>query len=246
MASYAYDKAFQQYTTASNEASARRIAALVKSWLPQTDSVADLGCGQGVWLAAWQATGVTEVLGFDGDYVDRSALRIAPSQFRPVDLTGQPMVLGRRFDLIECLEVAEHLPASSAAGLVHTLTSHSDVVLFSAAPPGQGGEHHINERPYGWWRDLFVAEGFALYDAVRPLVLSDPTVQPWYRYNVLLFVRRGCEDGLPEVVRATRLADDAPIADLSPLPYRARKALIRLLPAAVADGLARLKARLQR
>jgi|SoiMethySBSTD1v2_1073268.scaffolds.fasta_scaffold943410_2 hypothetical protein len=37
-----------------------------------------------------------------------------------------------------------NLPASSAAMLVARLCRHSDVALFSAAQPGQGGEGHVN------------------------------------------------------------------------------------------------------
>jgi hypothetical protein len=34
------------------------------------------------------------------------------------------------------------------------------MVLFSAAPPGQGGEHHVNERTYEFWRGLFARHGY--------------------------------------------------------------------------------------
>jgi hypothetical protein len=71
-------------------------------------------------------------LGYDGPHV--TPLCIPKDRFAAVDLR-QPLPADRKFDLAISGEVAEHLPAT----LVGTLTSVSDVVLFSAAIPGQGG-----------------------------------------------------------------------------------------------------------
>ena len=60
---------------------------------------------------------------------------------------ANPVDLGRKFDLVQSLEVGEHLPKSAADTFVETLVKHGDVVLFSAASVGQGGHDHINEQP---------------------------------------------------------------------------------------------------
>lgn len=242
MTQYQYSTTFQAYTTQSNQASAQRIVGLLQGWL-DVRSVVDFGCGQGVWLGAWQSAGITDVQGVDGDYVNRAALQIPATRFLATDLAN-PLDLVRKFDLVECLEVAEHLPRAAAQTLVSTLVRHGDVILFSAAPPGQGGEHHVNEQPYAWWRDKFDAQGFDLFDCIRPAVAADRTVQPWYRYNVMLFVRRDHLAGLPEAVRKFHVAPDADIADVSPLSYRLRKMVVRQIPQGLADQLARVKAKL--
>ena len=54
---------------------------------------------------------------------------------------------GTRYELAVCLEVAEHLNESSADNLILQLTNLANRVLFSAAIPGQGGLHHVNEQP---------------------------------------------------------------------------------------------------
>ncbi len=240
---YQYDKAFFQYTSASNDASAKRVAALLRSWLV-IDSVADFGCGAGVWLKTWQAQGVAEIAGLDGDYVDRTTLPFDPALFTAVDLS-QPIDLKRRFDLVQCVEVAEHLPAAAAATIVHTLTKHGDIVLFSAAPPGQGGEYHINEQPYAYWRDLFAAEGYACFDCIRPLIQSHTDVQPWYRYNLFLYVKSARVATLPSDITAQRIRPDQPLPDISPRSYQARKAVLRQLPPIALNALARWNTRLQ-
>jgi hypothetical protein len=60
-----------------------------------------------------------------------------------VDLE-RPFQLKRKFDLVVSLEVAEHRPAHCAEDFVSTLTGLGSVVLFSAAAPHQGGEHHVD------------------------------------------------------------------------------------------------------
>ena len=241
MAQYQYDNAFFRYTTASNDHSAQRVAELLTGWL-HPHSVVDFGCAQGAWLAAWLKAGATEVAGVDGDYVDRRQLRIAADAFTARDLVV-PIDLGRSFDLAMSVEVAEHLPHTAAAQFVATLCQHAEIVLFSAAPPGQGGEHHINEQPYAYWRDLFQAQGYACLDAVRPRLRGDLAVQPWYRYNIFLYASVAGLKRLPPEVLATRIAAGAALPDLSPLRYQVRKAVVRQVPAPVADALARLKAR---
>ena len=141
-----YDKTFFDYIQQGASKSADAVTSRVFRLLPVT-SVLDIGCGRGTWLAQWKTLGVTDILGVDGSYVSAESLVIPPANFRAADLC-RPLELGRRFDLVQSLEVAEHLPAAAADTLVSTLTRHGDIVLFSAARPGQGGESHLNEQPY--------------------------------------------------------------------------------------------------
>ena len=77
---------------------------------------------------------------------------------------------------VQCLEVAEHLPLPSAAILVDSLVKHGDIVLFSAAPKGQGGDHHVNEQDYEFWRQQFARHGYVPFDFLRPLLLNDDQI----------------------------------------------------------------------
>lgn len=150
-------------------------------------TVLDVGCGRGVWLAAFANRGCG-VFGVDGPWVDTASLDIPVECFRRHDLT-QPLDTGRRFDLVVCLEVAEHLPGESAETLVDTLARHGDVIAFSAAGCGDPGVHHVNCRPAGYWAELFEARGYRAYDAVRPEIAHDSWVEPWYRSNLFLYVK---------------------------------------------------------
>ena len=127
-------------------------------------------------------------MGVDGDYVDRSALVMSSDKFLPFDLT-QPLSLGRRFDIVSSLEVAEHLPPSAAETFVTSLTQHGDVVLFSAAIPGQPGTNHVNCQWPSYWANLFQERGYEVRDIVRPRIWTDGEIAPYYRQNMLVFVR---------------------------------------------------------
>jgi SAM-dependent methyltransferase len=149
-------------------------------------SVVDVGCGTGGWLAAFRVHGVEDVLGIDGEWVQAAQLRIPPECLLLQDLT-LPVCVPRRFDLAMCLEVAEHLPNTRAAGLVRDLTRLAPCVLFSAAVPGQGGTHHVNEQPLSYWSEHFARHGFAPADLIRPLIWADERVEWWYRQNIVFF-----------------------------------------------------------
>lgn len=239
--SHTYNDKFMAYADESSRRSAARVTQQMATVL-HLASVLDVGCAKGTWLQAWRAAGIDDIQGVDGDYVDRSQLVIPTERFLSSDLSRQ-VDLGRTFDLVQSLEVAEHIPATSADTFVENLTRHSrGLILFSAAPPGQGGEFHINEQPYDYWRQRFAARGFAAYDYLRPLLAGDPSISYWYRYNMFLYAHESIVATLPAAIRDSRVSADRRLRDVSPLLFRVRKSVVSLLPAGTRDALARFKA----
>ena len=238
---YVYDSAFQTMASVGSAYAARRIVSAIHSILPPR-SVIDFGCSRGAWLREWRAHGVQDIVGVDGDYVDSAKLEFDADRFVIHDL-ATPFSHGRRFDLAQSLEVAEHLPPPRAPSFVADLTAHAPAVLFSAAPPGQGGEHHINEQPAEYWRRLFVEHDYVAIDCLRPLLARESGVPAWYRYNLVLYVHRGALDRISPFARQFQVADGETLPDRSPFPYRLRKIVVRTLPPPVRDQLARLNAR---
>lgn len=237
---YKYNEQFYRYISDDATRSAQAVLPVLLAALPQPiESVLDVGCGAGAWLKVWKSH-EAQVLGLDGDYVQPQQLLIEPDEFQSQDLS-QAFDLDRRFSLAQSLEVAEHLPAASAAGFVASLCRHADLVLFSAAPPGQGGENHINEQPYDYWRELFLAQGYGLYDLLRPALLNNESVMPWYRYNTFLYASERCPTAVLEALSPFALPPGTTVPDLSPAPYRLRKQVVRLLPRFASTALARAK-----
>jgi len=166
------------------ELEAARIIASVIHEKVKPRSVIDVGCGSGAFLKAFEELGVDDYLGID--IVEPKY--IPPSKFMRHDLR-YPFKLHRRFDLAICLEVAEHLAEKYSHNLVKTLTSLSDVILFSAAIPGQGGKGHVNEQWPEYWAKHFEGNGYVYIDMIRPRIWRNKTIPFWYRQNTLLFVK---------------------------------------------------------
>jgi SAM-dependent methyltransferase len=237
-----YDEIFYRYQREGAIRSARYVLPKVNAEL-QPESILDVGCGAGAWLSVHCELGMHDVVGIDGHYVDRSVLMFNESHFFPSDISKR-FDLGRTFDLVQCLEVGEHVPKSSSNVLVDNLVRHGRRVLFSAAVPGQGGENHINEQRYEYWRYLFAQHDYVLFDFVRPLIGGDKRVEPWYRYNILLFVHVSEVGRLSPLVTATVVNKDERVRDVSPLAYQCRKMLLRWLPVRVKTEIAVMKSRL--
>jgi SAM-dependent methyltransferase len=198
-----YTETFFSSISAGSAASSEAVLPVVFDLCGLPKSMLDVGCGSGAWLATAQRLGVTEVQGVDG-FVPDEQLAIDMDQFRHSDLT-EPLHLNRRFDLVMTLEVAEHLPESASATFVETLTSHGDLVLFSAAVPGQRGNDHVNEQWPSYWIDLFRTRGFEVYDLVRGRVWNDERVEYYYRQNILLFAHGPAAERLRDVAAAPPL-----------------------------------------
>lgn len=239
---HVYSDTFFDYIDAGARRSAQGVLNLIGPWLRPT-SVLDLGSGRGVWLDEWHKAGAAEVLGVDGHYIDRSQLAVPQDRFLAADLTA-PVDTGRRFDLAQSLEVGEHLPATSAATLVDSLTRASDRVLFSAAVKGQGGEFHVNEQPLSYWQALFAERGYRAYDCLRPHLKGDRTIEPWYRYNSILFVNAAGTIGLPDVVLASIIPDGEQVQNGGGAIWRLRKSVVSYLPQFAVTLIAQVRAAL--
>jgi SAM-dependent methyltransferase len=236
-----YTADFYSFLASFAVRSAAEVVPLLSALLP-VDSVVDFGCGQGAWLSIWRKAGAN-VTGVDGPYVNRQHLMIDGNEFCAADLS-RPIDLGRRFDLVQSLEVAEHLPQQRAADFIGTLTAHGPAVMFSAAVPGQGGECHLNEQPLEYWREMFRRRDYVAIDCIRPLVVENPGIEQWYRCNIVLYAERRHFEELPARLRSFRVPENQRLRNYWPFPHRFRHALIRQLPRATVDFLARRKAQL--
>jgi SAM-dependent methyltransferase len=172
-------------------------------------SLLDVGCGTGRWLRAAAELGIANVHGVDGIIVKDERLLFPRHSIDQRDVTA-PFDLGRRFDVTICLEVAEHLPVTAAETLISSIVVHSDVVLFSAACPGQSGQHHINCQWPEYWQRLFNAEGYVCDDSIRWKIWSIESIEPCYRQNIFMASRApdraGQEPRIKSVVHPQMLA----------------------------------------
>ena len=77
------------------------------------------------------------------------------------------------------------------------MTRLAPIVVFSAAIPFQGGDGHINEQWPSFWSDLFAARGYSCLADLRHRVWTNPSIEIWYRQNLLCFVAADLRRRLP-------------------------------------------------
>jgi SAM-dependent methyltransferase len=149
----------------------------------QPHSILDVGCGTGGSLSVFVERGL-DAFGVEGS---RLAISKSPhrSKIRQHDLE-KPLNLGRRFDMVWSFEVAEHIRPEKAQIFAQSLARHSDLVVMSAAPPGQGGDGHFNEQPMEYWVALFGRLNFELLPAETSLLRSLPDT---HSGNMMVFKR---------------------------------------------------------
>ena len=238
----AYDEAFYKFQGEQSRLSAQRLLPLAFS-LIECKSLLDVGCGVGPWVATAKELGVPEAIGVDGSYVEERLLVIPKDMFVSADLT-QALDMQRRFDLVISLEVAEHIPPSSAETFVDNLTKHSDAIVFSEAIPGQGGNHHVNEQWPEYWESKFKARGYLQFDVFRKQIWNDSEIPWWYRQNVYLYVKAASLSQFRNLAEID-LKSCAPVASVHPELFTERinepmplRRILRDLPAAIRTALA--------
>ncbi len=129
---------------------------LIERYKPRT--TLDVGCAKGFLVEQLRDQGV-EAFGVD---VSPYAISQVREDIRPhcrvangkEPLTGQ-------YDLITCIEVAEHVPETEARIMVEEMCRHTDQVIFSSTDDGFDEPTHINIHPIEYWIELFRQQGFS-------------------------------------------------------------------------------------
>jgi len=173
-----YDHDLNLHTTAGPE---EAFAALLLRY--HVRSMLDVGAGTGTWLRAAQKSGIENVQGVDGVKLPDDKLHVKPEVIIQHDL-NTPIDLGRKFDLVLSLEVAEHIEPENADIFVDNLVRHGDTILFAAACPGQPGTHHVNCQWPAYWQGKYNARGYVCSDWPRETLWDNGRIEPWYRQNM--------------------------------------------------------------
>lgn len=158
---------------------------------PDAHAYVDVGCGSGAYAAEAVRRGHPTV-GLERSRVGRLLSRRQGVDCKPFDLQRRAVGRGTTTaDLAYCLEVAEHVPAAWADVLVEVLCRLSPIVVFSAAPPGQGGVGHINEQPPDYWHARFAARNFhhdvSASHTIRESFDRQGVWAPWLKKNTVVY-----------------------------------------------------------
>jgi len=160
------------------------------------ESLVDFGCGEGEYLQGALKYGVRKVLGFE--YLFDNVKKYLPTEILEHVKYGNVMesIDCGKFDCAMSIEVAEHiLPEKSEAFVDNLVNASKKYILLTAAPCGQGGIGHINERPREFWIEQFIKRDFIyLADEVSKIhvEIREEGIQiPDYFSNLLVFIKEG-------------------------------------------------------
>jgi SAM-dependent methyltransferase len=152
--------------------------------------VVDIGWGTGALLEAVRELRC-QVLGLE---YSEAALKYCNTRHLNVvkfDLERDEIKDNWIFDVAVSMEVAEHLPEKIADRYVEILTRMAPIIVFTAAPPGQGGIDHVNLQPPRYWIMKFYQRGFRhaeeLTQGWRDKWKTAGDVESWYYENLLIF-----------------------------------------------------------
>lgn len=131
-------------------------AAMITFELNGASSVIDVGCATGEYVARFNSLGVFAE-GIEGSknaiqFLQTENVYIADLRFK--------VNIGRVYTLCMSLEVAEHIEEEYSDQYVDNLIKLSKSILITAAPPGQGGHHHVNCRPKDYWVEKFACHDY--------------------------------------------------------------------------------------
>jgi len=131
-------------------------------------NIVDIGCATGFYLFPFKNI---NPLGIDYDENDQCRLFTKHRKYSEIellnfDLTRSLKELSTldRYDVGICLEVAEHIDEKFENIFMDNIVSLCRTLIFSAAPPRQTGDGHINLKAKAYWLKQFERRGM-LYDA---------------------------------------------------------------------------------
>lgn len=143
--------------------------AVIATFQPTTTY--DAGCAIGLFVRALVERGVDAYGGDISDFAVTNAPEGLRERLEVRDLT-QP--LDRRFDLISCIEVLEHMAPADAQLAIANLCAATDTILLSSTPEDFTEATHINVRTPASWAQDFARHGFFRRTDVDASFLS-----PW-------------------------------------------------------------------
>jgi len=165
---------------------------IVKNITPDLSSLVDFGCGVGWFLYYFKKLGIDDIVGVEPN---RETLQIVDKSVKEnikfLDLTKK-INLKRRFDLALNIEVVEHINKKYEDIVLKNITRHVDLLIFSAATPGQGGHGHVNEQPFKYWERKLNSFGFfCREDETQKFrqYLKKKKAKKWYVKNISIWKR---------------------------------------------------------
>lgn len=155
-------------------------------------TVLDAGCAMGFLVEELVKRGV-DAYGIDVSEYAISQVHESVRDRCRVQSLNEP--LDRRYDLITCIEVIEHIPPEESDEAIANLCAATDRLLLSTTPQDFGEPTHVNVHPPEDWSAALAHRGF-----FREVERDFSYLSPWAG----LYTRREGEDTAETVRRYDR------------------------------------------
>lgn len=139
----------------------------------------DAGCAKGFMVRALAERGVDARGGDISEFAISEAPAGLAERLEVKDLTAP---FDRRYDVIICIEVLEHMSAQDARAAVANMAAATDVVVLSTTPDDYTEPTHVNIRQASSW-----AQDFATHGLYRRTDVDASFLSPW----AVVYDRRG-------------------------------------------------------
>lgn len=154
------------------------------------NSVLDVGSGLG-YSAAW-----FRIMGLDVTAIDGLPFNVKNAVYPTIehDLTQGPFITEGGYDLVWSCEVAEHIDEKYIDFFLQTVTN-CKVLAMTAAPPEDGGHHHVNCRNIEYWIEKIEKDYGMKYNHIQTVTLQriayayGPRSDSHFKRNGMIFCR---------------------------------------------------------
>ena len=128
---------------------------IIEQFEPKT--VLDAGCAWGFLVEAFRNRGV-EAFGVD---ISEYAIQQVYAEIKPYCWVGSiSKPFPKKYDLITCIEVLEHMPREEAEKAIENLCAHANEIIFSSTPFDYKEVTHFNVHNPEYWAEQFARHGF--------------------------------------------------------------------------------------
>ena len=151
----------------------------------ENSSVVDFGCGNADYIKNLITSGF-KCEAYDGN---PNTPEMTDGLGKVLDLSKE-FNLGKTFDYVMSLEVAEHIPKESEETYVDNLIRHTGFYLITSwAIIGQGGDGHVNEQDEEYVLNMYKEKDMIYNKEVSEALRSVATLG-WFKNTIYVFEKQ--------------------------------------------------------
>ena len=156
-------------------------------------SMVDVGCGPGDMVEIARARGLNAI-GIDGDGSLKGTWKKKDinAYVYEHDFTTGPLLdpeSNWSFDLAWSVEFLEHVDEEFIPNYM-SIFKKCKYLVVTAAPPGSGGHHHVNEQPQEYWVEKFNDNGFEFQPEVTKQLKEESTMMKGFMQRSGMFYEK--------------------------------------------------------